>query len=517
MPSHHHHVGRQTLWLGLVDVICLVAGMVSAVWIRLGFESVQLYLFHNLHAWLIFLGSILVANYLAGSYGIQISLSRFNILVNWVFSLFVALLVISLTSLAWFKIMLGRGVLALSIINYSLLWLALRVVLYGYLFSKRPFLCRVAVIGDAPACESMRTIVESPDIFPAHDVVAFVNLVDEQAASTGRADTTEEGTLMLDLPPSRLGRALESMDVDVVILADSRNPLLMQAYAALRRLRFQGKLILSPLGAAELYSGRIPLEEVDELWLMQMSVHSGGPLVIRFKRLLDIGGGAVALLLALPFMALIALAIKLSKPSAPVIYAQDRVGWLGRVFRMYKFRTMVPNAEAQSGATWSPERDPRITRLGRVLRKFRFDELPQLFNILRGQMSLVGPRPERPEIVRSLEAEIPFYGERENVMPGLTGWAQIRYPYGWTIDDARRKLEFDLYYIKNMSLSLDLQIILSTVRIVILGMERRVRWRAEAFGEFMRGLRGRPPGDSSNPDSPQALDPVESAMPLADR
>jgi exopolysaccharide biosynthesis polyprenyl glycosylphosphotransferase len=476
--------------------------MVSAIWIRLGFESLNLYIIANIHAWLIFLGSVLVANYLAGSYGIQISLSRFNILVNWAFSLFVAFLVISITSLAWFKIMLGRGVLALSIINYSLFWLALRVVLYGYLFSKRPFLCRVAVIGDHRACEEMRAIVESPDIFPAHDVVAFLRLVEERPEPTGRADTTASGMLMLDLPPSQLGLALESMDVDVVILAHSGHHLVVQAYPDLRRLRFRGKLVLGPLGAAEIYSGRIPLEEVDELWLMQMSAHSAGPNVIRVKRLTDIGGALIALALSLPLMVLVALAIKVSKPSAPVIYSQNRVGWLGRVFRMYKFRTMVQNAEAHTGATWSPEHDRRITRLGYWLRKFRLDELPQLFNILRGDMSMVGPRPERPEIVQSLESEIPYYSERENVMPGLTGWAQIRYPYGWTIDDARRKLEYDFYYIKNISFSLDLQIILRTVRTVILGMERRVRWRAEALGDFLRRLHKHPTGPSASRGKP---------------
>jgi lipopolysaccharide/colanic/teichoic acid biosynthesis glycosyltransferase len=148
-----------------------------------------------------------------------------------------------------------------------------------------------------------------------------------------------------------------------------------------------------------------------------------------------------------------------------------RIGRFGHPFMMLKFRTMVEGAEAD-GPAWSPPDDPRVTRLGRILRKYRLDELPQLVDVLRGDMSLVGPRPERPEMVTELEKKIPFYRERENVLPGITGWAQIQYPYGATAQDAQRKLEYDLYYINNLSFALDLQIILHTFRIVLLGLER---------------------------------------------
>ena len=158
-----------------------------------------------------------------------------------------------------------------------------------------------------------------------------------------------------------------------------------------------------------------------------------------------------------------------------MFYVQERVGRFGVIFRIYKFRTMNPDAEKATGAVWSPEKDPRITWLGRFLRKFRLDELPQLINVLKGDMSLVGPRPERPELVEKLAREIPFYRERENIPPGLTGWAQIRYPYGASIEDSRAKLEYDLYYLQNLSVALDLRIILRTLRIVIFGLERCMR------------------------------------------
>jgi lipopolysaccharide/colanic/teichoic acid biosynthesis glycosyltransferase len=152
-----------------------------------------------------------------------------------------------------------------------------------------------------------------------------------------------------------------------------------------------------------------------------------------------------------------------------VFYRQTRVGQFGRPFTIVKFRTMAPDAEARTGPVWSAKGDARVTRLGSVLRTFRVDEIPQFVNVLRGEMSMVGPRPERPELIGELEKRIPYFSERLNVLPGLTGWAQVRYPYGSTIEDARRKLEYDLYYIKHLSLRLDLQIILSTLRVVVFG------------------------------------------------
>jgi lipopolysaccharide/colanic/teichoic acid biosynthesis glycosyltransferase len=169
----------------------------------------------------------------------------------------------------------------------------------------------------------------------------------------------------------------------------------------------------------------------------------------------------------------VAAAIKISAPREAVMYSQRRAGQFGKIFRIHKFRTMRPGVEKETGPVWSPLSDSRITRLGRVLRRFRLDEIPQIVNILRGEMSIVGPRPERPELIEQVVEVIPYYAERENVVPGLTGWAQIRYPYGSTIEDAARKLEYDLYYIKHLSFSLDVQVILSTIRIVLLGKEKK--------------------------------------------
>jgi exopolysaccharide biosynthesis polyprenyl glycosylphosphotransferase len=186
------------------------------------------------------------------------------------------------------------------------------------------------------------------------------------------------------------------------------------------------------------------------------------------KRMVDIGVGTLGLVLCMPLMIVVAIAIKLDS-KGPVLYRQRRLGWKGDQFELLKFRSMVDAAEGSQGAQWAAVRDPRITRCGAVLRKYRLDELPQLANIIVGDMSLVGPRPERPEFVALLRQTIRYYDERHEVKPGLTGWAQVKYPYGSCALDAKRKLEYDLFYIERRSLAFDAFILLKTVQIVIAG------------------------------------------------
>jgi exopolysaccharide biosynthesis polyprenyl glycosylphosphotransferase len=186
---------------------------------------------------------------------------------------------------------------------------------------------------------------------------------------------------------------------------------------------------------------------------------------LALKRALDIAVSGLVLALTAPFLAMAALVVKLDD-GGPVLYRQERVTRGGRVFRIMKLRTMTVNAEA-AGAVWAAKQDPRITRIGRFLRRTRLDELPQLINVLRGDMSFVGPRPERPEFTAELARELPLYNERHLVRAGLTGWAQVNYPYGASLDDARSKLSYDLYYVKNFSVLFDVLIILQTLRVVL--------------------------------------------------
>jgi exopolysaccharide biosynthesis polyprenyl glycosylphosphotransferase len=186
------------------------------------------------------------------------------------------------------------------------------------------------------------------------------------------------------------------------------------------------------------------------------------------KRFLDITLASLGFVVMLPIMALLALFIRLTSPG-PVLYHQRRVGQHGRIFTVHKFRSMRPDAEVETGPVWASKAgDTRVTPIGSWLRRTRLDELPQLWNVLRGDMSLVGPRPERPEFVTGLTRQIPFYGQRHIIRPGLTGWAQVRYTYGATTEDALQKLQYDLFYIKNLSLALDLFIMASTVKTVVM-------------------------------------------------
>jgi exopolysaccharide biosynthesis polyprenyl glycosylphosphotransferase len=182
---------------------------------------------------------------------------------------------------------------------------------------------------------------------------------------------------------------------------------------------------------------------------------------------MDLCVALAGLLIAGPIMAVVAVAVKATSPG-PVVYRQERVGQHGRVFTVLKFRSMRADAEAQTGAVWASKNDSRVTPIGRFLRRTRLDELPQLFNVLKGDMSFVGPRPERPEFVKQLTERIPFYGQRHIIRPGLTGWAQVRYTYGSSVEDALEKLQYDLFYIKNLSIPLDLFIVFSTIKTVIL-------------------------------------------------
>jgi exopolysaccharide biosynthesis polyprenyl glycosylphosphotransferase len=191
------------------------------------------------------------------------------------------------------------------------------------------------------------------------------------------------------------------------------------------------------------------------------------PYVVQLQSIYSWILAAVLLVLSAPVMILAAILVRMTSPG-PALYSQTRVGKNGAHFTIYKFRSMRADAEAKTGAVWAQKNDPRITPIGRFLRKSRIDELPQLFNVLRGEMAFVGPRPERPEFVEMLSKQIPFYPQRHVVKPGITGWAQINHKYGDTIEDTVKKLEYDLYYIKNLSLTMDFLIIFHTAKVMLL-------------------------------------------------
>ena len=235
----------------------------------------------------------------------------------------------------------------------------------------------------------------------------------------------------------------------------------------LLELRFAGNIIEEAANTYERVCGRVCLREIRPSQLIFSGELGPRRQNLLYQRISNMLVAIVGIILCSPFILLTALAVRLSSSGA-VLYRQTRVGLDGALFTVYKFRSMRIDAELATGAVWAQKDDPRVTKVGRFLRAIRFDELPQLFNVLKGEMSIVGPRPERPEFVRALSEQIPYYRQRHCVRPGITGWAQINYKYGDTFEDTITKLEYDLYYIKNMSMALDTYIIFHTLKAVLL-------------------------------------------------
>ena len=250
----------------------------------------------------------------------------------------------------------------------------------------------------------------------------------------------------------------------IVAMPDRRGTIPMQE---LLELRMQGVKIEEATSWLEKISGKIEIDSLYPSWLVFSAGFRRSTTFIFVRRLLSISISLIGLILAAPMIPFIMLAIRLDS-KGPVFYTQARVGKAGQVFKVVKFRTMRHDAEAANGPQWAGDNDPRVTRVGKFLRTSRLDEIPQLWCVLKGDMAFVGPRPERPEFIEWLSKEIPYYGVRHMVRPGVTGWAQVKYKYGSTIEDAREKLQYDLYYIKNASIGFDLLIMFQTVKTVLL-------------------------------------------------
>jgi exopolysaccharide biosynthesis polyprenyl glycosylphosphotransferase len=322
-----------------------------------------------------------------------------------------------------------------------------------------PMRRQVAVVG---ANRSGYEMVEALSEYGG-ETYEFVGYFDD-APHLSRADNKINACDVL--PASELARVSVEHGIDQIVLA---NPVQTRSLLNMLSICHERGIQVTPMFA--LYqdlTGRVPVSHLGRHWFVAMPAHvrTTARTYLIIKRLMDIVIAALVLLGALVIGPIIALAIRLDSPG-PIFFIQTRVGRGGRPFKIVKFRSMKQNAEAKLGAVWATDDDPRITRVGRALRRSRLDEIPQMWNVLVGDMSIVGPRPERPEFEEKLEREIPFYRARRAVQPGLTGWAQVRHGYGNTMHDALRKVEYDLYYIKNESLYLDLLIILRTVAVVL--------------------------------------------------
>ena len=331
---------------------------------------------------------------------------------------------------------------------------------YASLLTRSVFRQRLVIVG---AGRAGRTIAEMVRDYSGKDYV-LVGFVDDGSIQqeTGHKAVPILGT-SADLPGLAQGRQIDA----VVVAVGGQMP--AELFQALLDCQAAGVQVVRMMALYEALTGRVPVAHVQSEWLLPSEIGGGqSPWFYRlFVTLLDWGFGLLGGLLLLIVGPVVALLVKLDS-HGPVLYRQVRLGRGGVPFELLKFRSMVADAEEESGPQWAALEDPRVTRVGRFLRVTRLDELPQVLNILRGDIHLIGPRPERPQFIAELEQEIPFYRARLAVRPGLTGWAQVKYRYGNTIEDALIKLEYDLYYIKNRSAVLDLSILLKTVGVILL-------------------------------------------------
>jgi sugar transferase (PEP-CTERM system associated) len=362
------------------------------------------------------------------------------------------------------SVMLGRGILFIALALFILLqfiWRALPLTLA----SRAPFAQRVLILGTGDlACQLGGLLTSQTGAFELVGYLecnegAPVNTVHEPQLFQSQL-IRKEGDL---LQTARDNKAA----MIVVALSERRGVLPLQE---MMRCKLNGIAVVDAPTFYEIVQGKLMLEQMTPSWIIFSSGFHRTALINVYKRFIDLVLSLVGLLISAPCFPLVALAIKLDSPG-PLFFKQVRVGSGEIPFMLYKFRSMCQDAE-RNGAVWAAKNDARVTRVGRFLRNSRIDELPQLYNVLRGDMSFIGPRPERPEFVEKLKQDIYYYSKRHTIKPGLTGWAQVRYPYGATVDDAVEKLRYDLYYIKNLSFFLDTQIIFETVKVVLFGRGR---------------------------------------------
>jgi sugar transferase (PEP-CTERM system associated) len=334
----------------------------------------------------------------------------------------------------------------------------------------------IAVAGLGGACTvalALRAALPEVGRVAALRARVFLVGIGSQAAQKLQREVVRDGHMEIvgwaGVETAGLAARARARGANVVVVAvDDRRGLNVRELLA---CRLAGLEVVDAPAFAERALKKIPVDLVKPGDLVFSDGFERPAWLLVGRRLVSLLAAVVLFTLAAPVLALVALLIKIDS-KGPVFYAQERVGMSGRTFKMLKFRTMRINAEAE-GVKWAQKNDPRVTRIGKVLRRFRIDELPQILNVVKGEMGIVGPRPERPEFVTKLRRQIPYYDLRTLVPPGITGWAQIRYPYAASLEEAREKLQYDLWYVKHLSVRLDLSILFHTAKVVLFGRGAR--------------------------------------------
>jgi sugar transferase (PEP-CTERM system associated) len=450
-----HYIPNAVLLLGLLDLIVLIAAAEFGWQYRLhqlGLEAGTIA--SRLPELLSFAVSQMLAMVAVGVYSPQaltsmrFATARLLVAVS-LGTIFLSVLFFLMPAITFWRSNLLYA-MAASLAGLFLLRLLVGKTLGGQVFKRR-----VVVLGAGPRAQRVKALARAPGA--GFVVVGFVSMseanrvIPEAIARDAIYNLADHVVL------------LNASEV-VLALEERRNALPLKD---LVRIKTTGVHVNEISTFLERETGRVDLDSVNPSWLIFSDGFSSGRMFSSaFKRLFDISASLLLLVVMLPVVVLAAIAVKIDS-KGPAFYRQRRVGLYNQGFDILKLRSMRTDAEVAGQALWAEKDDPRITRIGRFLRQTRVDELPQCWSVLKGEMSFVGPRPERPQFVDDLEQQLPYYAERHMVKPGITGWAQINYPYGASIEDARQKLEYDLYYAKNYSPFLDILILLQTIRVVL--------------------------------------------------
>ncbi|MCK8457446.1 TIGR03013 family XrtA/PEP-CTERM system glycosyltransferase [Sphingomonas faeni] len=450
-----HYVPHVVLMLGLVDLVLLIMSAEIGWVVRANQIGMQVEPMHTRIAQLLTFAIALQVSLVAvGAYGVASFLSLRFAAARLAVALSLGVMFLSLIFFLVPPLALWRSNLLYSTVIATVLLVTVRALL-GKTLGGETFKRRIVVLGAGVRAARIQSLSAQPGI----------NFVVARFVLMGEAEPAVQGALPRGEIPNLATYIVDQNASEVVLALDERrNALPMKD---LLRVRTTGVQVSEISSFLERETGRIDLKSVNPSWLIFSDGFASSRMLSSvFKRAFDIIASGLLLTVTLPIILVTAIAIKLES-KGPAFYRQRRVGLYGEGFDILKLRSMRQDAEVLGKAVWAAEDDPRITRIGRFIRKVRIDELPQTWTVLKGEMSFVGPRPERPQFVEQLDEQLPFYAERHMVKPGITGWAQINYPYGASIEDARHKLEYDLYYAKNYSPFLDMLILLQTLRVVL--------------------------------------------------
>ncbi|RII27467.1 MAG: glycosyl transferase [Geobacter sp.] len=449
----------------LIDAVLAVTALYSAMLVRLGESEVEEIL-HNvqaLYTTVVFVVVILFSSNLMEVYDLDKNTRKREIIINVLFGMTTSFFLLSLVYYVNPGVILGRGVLIITLGIYAILQTCWHV-LYLISHTDQRFSRRVLVLGTGQHAAQIGDLAASNN--RNFSLAGYASCNSSGVNDNERVNLSVPQDLVVGNADDLMGATIQAnADTIVVALSERRGVFPLRDVLM---CKMNGINVMDAPTFYELVQGKLMLESITPSWIIFSTGFRRTNVFSVCKRGIDIFLAVVGLLLTLPFFPIIAFAIKLDS-RGPVFFKQLRVGNKEKNFMLYKFRTMRQDAEADTGAIWSSKDDPRITKLGKFLRNSRIDELPQLYNVLIGNMSFVGPRPERPEFVEKLKQVIPYYSKRHFIKPGLTGWAQVRYSYGSSVEDAIEKLRYDLYYIKNICPSLDTLIFFETIKVVLFG------------------------------------------------